>query len=570
MKSTLPAGSYTFVLHSHIPYVMDHGRTPHGMDWLSEGAADTYLPLLQVCHRLIAEGISPKFVVGITPILAEQLAHPDFTQELLNWFGFRFRAAKKNKAEFLKDGRIREASIADFWLSTYSARLQFYLNECNQDIVGAFKQLQDDGHIEVITSAATHGYLPLIGSDTCVKAQIKVGVEAYKRHFGCNPTGFWLPECAYRPNYNWMRPTGGAAFARRGVDDILTELGVNYFFVDSAIVTGGKSAGVYADRFPLLAKLQSRERAGRISHSSVASPNFMQYVNTSDNPDRVAGVFSRNMNTGQQVWSASVGYPGAGCYLEFHKKHKVGGLRYWRVTGDDVGLGEKKLYDPLEAFTVVQDHAKHFAMLVAKEVKETAVNGDYSNITSMYDTELYGHWWFEGPEWLYYARKALADYPEVDVKTAREVYETSPGGDIIRLAEGSWGAGNYHYTWLNADTMWVWERIYSCEDRYMKWANELKHDERTRPLLKQMARELVLLESSDWPFLISTESARDYAELRAAWHDKRFNMLEDLLKKVVNGVEPSADEWGTLGETEERDMIYDDIDPAWWSDDASE
>lgn len=564
MKSTNPVGSFTFVLHSHIPYVMDHGRTPHGMDWLSEGAADTYIPLLQICHRLIAEGISPKFVIGITPILAEQLAHPEFTQELLSWFGFRFRSAKQNRLEFLKEGRIREASLAEFWISTYSARLQFFLNECNQDLVGAFKLLQDDGHIEVITSAATHGYLPLIGSDTCVRAQIQVGVDSYRRHFGCEPTGFWLPECAYRPDYPWARPTGGEEFPRRGVDDMLTEQGIRYFFVDSAIVTGGKSAGVYAERFPLLAELQVRERGSRKSHASVASPNYMQLVNTSKDPDRIAGVFSRNMHTGQQVWSSSVGYPGAGCYLEFHKKHKIGGLRYWRVTSDSVNLGEKSLYEPLEAFNIVQEHAAHFAELVAAEVKEAASTGDFPNITSMYDTELYGHWWFEGPEWLYYARKALEQYPEVDVKTAREVYETAPGGDIIRLAEGSWGSGNYHYTWLNPDTLWVWDRIYKCEDRFMKCAYEQRDNERARPLLKQMARELVLLESSDWPFLISTGAARDYAEIRVEWHESRFNILEALVQKLAAGIEPSTEEWGSLGEAEARDLVFENIDPEWW------
>ncbi len=247
-------GTFTFMLHSHIPYVLSHGISPHGTDWLAEAAVETYLPLLDVCNTLVSEGISPRITVGLTPVLVEQLADESFKDELSGYLKQRIEQAQADQEEFRKDGSYHQAYLARYWEDWYSKGLRDFEEVHRRDIIAGFKRLQDAGHIEIITSSATHGYCPLLSEDTTVQAQVKIGVETYQRHFDRQPRGYWLPECAYRPRYEWSIPPlipgekSGKPYLRKGVEEFLAENGIEYFFADSHLLKGGPGTGVYADQ----------------------------------------------------------------------------------------------------------------------------------------------------------------------------------------------------------------------------------------------------------------------------------------------------------------------------------
>jgi 1,4-alpha-glucan branching enzyme len=435
----------------------------------------------------------------------------------------------------------------------------------NNDIIGAFKKLQDEGYIEITTCAATHGYLPLLGTDSAIHGQLHTGVQSYRRHFGRAPRGIWLPECAYRPAYYDERGR-----VRPGIEQFLAEEGIKVFFSETHMITGGQPVGVAAgDAIGPYGAIKRRylvpmaETKSEKDGGTTMQAYFVSDTTRGGKSDQHSGVsvIGRNNRLGMQVWSAQTGYPGDFDYREFHRKDPVSGLQYWRVTGTKVDLGQKDLWHPDWAEHKVQSHADHFANLVDEEIRSYHVaTGQFGLISCNYDTELFGHWWFEGIDWIKSVLRRLAANPNIELTTASEFVEKHPPQQIMNIPEGSWGSGGTHFTWDNEDTHWMWEPIYNAErhmERLVKQYND-KQDQQTRSVLNQTARELLLLESSDWPFLVTTGQARQYAIQRFTQHVERFT---DLAQSLDNG-EPNTSLTDSLWEL---DRVFPDIDYSDWA-----
>ena len=567
-----PKGAYTFVLHSHLPYVINHGRWPHGMDWLNEATAETYIPLLNVFNKLVNEGISPKVTIGITPVLTEQLNDNSFKEEFKEYVKTKIKAAVEDERLFTSWNQLRLARQAKLWQDFYSQILSDFQNKYKTDLVGAFRKLQDEGHIEIITCAATHGYLPLLGEDTSVQAQIKQGIRTYQEFYGRQPRGIWLPECAYRPRYNWVSPLKpkGKSKLRKGVDEFLSENGIEYFFIDSPLLKGGKAVGVYIERFGALKQLwqQFEKEYQPASEDMKKSPYELYLVNSSGQPKKPVAIFTRDPRTGIQVWSGEHGYPGDGNYLEFHKKQFPGGHRYWKITSAKSDLADKEQYIAENVEERLKENASHFKGLVKGIILENQKKAfPYPFVCAPFDTELFGHWWFEGPGWMYYVLKWMAQDPEIELLTCSEHLAKANPRKVVSIPEGSWGQGGFHWIWLNDWTKWTWKHIYEDEIKMREAAYEFgdNSDEKLQAILKQLARELLLLESSDWQFLISTWGARDYAELRVVEHDKNFKRLYQMLIKYGRKKEADQSDWEFLESVQKRDNLFENIEPKWWA-----
>lgn len=537
---------FCLVLHSHIPYVLAHGDWPHGMDWLYEAASESYLPLLDILQRLIEEGISPQINISFTPVCADQLKNKSFQEGFANYLTMKKEIARKDRNYFINTGNKILSELSSFWEKLYEKLHQNFCEKYKKDIIESYRILQDEGHVEILTSAATHAYLPLVSRDETIQHQIHQGKYISRLFFGKELKGFWLPECAYRPNYVWKPPLGKRrAYARQGVDEILKKLGIEYFFVDSHLLRGGEVKGVYAERFPALKLLWNKFKDEYSQHQESSQDPFFPYL---VHPSGLAFLV-RDEVSGTQVWSRDSGYPGDGWYLEFHKKHFPGGMRYWRITSSLADLAAKNPYEPQRAKEKIEEHASHFVHTlheILKQKKEGIV-------VALYDTELFGHWWFEGPEWLYLVLKKL-NQSSLKPLRASECLERIPAQKIISLPEGSWGQGGFHWVWLNENTSWIWEKIYEIED--MTIGLEKKTVLKNKRVLKQFFREKFLLESSDWPFLISTWSARDYAEVRAAEHYERAKALG---RWLCQKKELRAEEEGLLSSWEKEDNLFKEI-----------
>jgi 1,4-alpha-glucan branching enzyme len=541
--------------------VVNHGRWPHGSDWLNEAAFECYLPLLEVAHRLVADGISPKWTINISPVLTEQLASAEFQKELAFYYDNVMRACVDSRAYFKKEGLNDIVELTHFWERFYERMWELH-RRIGGDIPGTFADLQRGGHIEIITCAATHGYLPLLSRDESIRLQLRTAVETHRRHFGAAPRGIWLPECAYRPRYEWTPPAGqhrGDRRLRPGVEEMLAEYNLEYFVADAHLVAAAAPVFLYRDYVPR--KTQLEAAMPDVSGKAPLSP-YQPYRVASRGGTGSAVAFFRDPKTTLQVWSREHGYPGEYAYLEFHKKHFPGGLRFWRITDASGDLGRKIVYDPKLAADKVTGHARHFVELVAETLRHASAQAP-AVVCSPYDAELFGHWWFEGPLFLDQIAREMTR-ARVTRATLGETLEMVPPTRTVALPEGSWGEGGDHRVWLNRDTEWTWDRVYSAES---EWADHLKRlpgaNGDLRRVITQATRELLLLQASDWQFLITTQAARDYAERRVAEHYAEFKRLSEMARSLEDGQALSADAAEMLRRLEREDFVFAPLDPVW-------
>jgi 1,4-alpha-glucan branching enzyme len=512
--------SLSFVLHTHLPWVLGHGTWPHGEDWLAEAAVHCYLPLVDMLDRLRREGLRNLLTVSITPILAAQLADPRTRSLIDRYLAQRLKAARES---------LHVSALASWWADRFDGLITIW-RRFGRDLVGAFADLAGEGVIELATCAATHAYLPLTHTQELINLELATAVALHERLFGRRPAGAWLPECAYRPGGPWRHPvTGARETARPGVEAFLQRHGIRWTVVDTHLVLGGH---------PAVSSGGDTATAPDVVEGAVAQPVLID-------SSRVAA-FVREPRSALQVWSRDYGYPGDPRYLDFHKRHWPSGLRLWRVTHPRADLADKQPYDPRAAGDAVEAQAEHFVELVAH-----LAGLDDGVAVCPFDTELFGHWWYEGPAWLEAVLRKAAAHPLVTPTSAGAYLEGNPPAARMCLPEGSWGDGGDHRVWVNPDTEWMWYELASSEFAVQTACRHPATTHYKRAVLNQ----LMILAASDWPFLVTTGAARDYAEERFSEHRRR---LQQLLAS------PPTTERLPLWARE--DMAFPFLDPEWWQE----
>lgn len=525
----MPVGYFSLVLHAHLPFVR-HPEYPEFLeeDWLYEAITEVYLPLIFIFQNLHEAGASPRLAVNVSPplceMLADKLLEERYTRHLENLLAL----AEK---EVERTGREDQgfAEVAQMYARNLSAALHLWNDKYNRNLINAFRELQDEGVLEIITCGATHGFLPLISTPEARRAQIEIAVNNYKKHFGRQPRGIWLPECAYEP----------------GLETLLKDARIEYFIGDSHAI-------LYGD---------PRPRFG--VHAPVRCPNGV-------------AVFARDVETSQQVWSAEVGYPGNWAYREFYRDigwdlpydyvkphfHRDGtrrglGLKYHRITGKDVSQPDKQPYLPEIAQAKAAEDASHF---ISERIKQAyhlreIYNGHAPLVTSPYDAELYGHWWFEGPQFLdFFFRKLHYDQTEIEAIAPGDYLDSGIPIQTQQPSASSWGENGYYKVWLNENTEWMYPYQHDAERKMTAFANRFDApEELTRRALNQLARELLLAQSSDWAFQIYQGTTVEYASRRFESHIHRFNLLAEQIEKGQINEE-------MLAEIEARDNIFREID----------
>jgi 1,4-alpha-glucan branching enzyme len=580
-----PAALLTFTLHAHLPFVVNHGTWPHGIEWLHEAAAETYLPLLRVLANLERDGIALHLNLVLSPILLEQLAHPIFRADFPNYIRRKVLAAREDEAFFLQSGEQQLAETARFWQRFFTQALDDF-EALDRNIIQGFRRFSDAGLISLVTSAASHGYLPLLGTDESVRAQVRTAVATHQRHFGSAPAGIWSPECGYRPAGAWKFPVAGVSqslqpqlqpkpqeFDRIGIEQAFSESGLDFFFVDTHLVE--ESERTSSSHLPLAASLPADDRTERMTrepHRALYQAYFVDSPSTSI-LEHSTTVFPRDPRSAIQIWSSESGYPADPSYLDFHKKRFPGGHRYWKVTGSGVDIADKQPYSPTDAAERVQSHASHFVSLVHETLKPCFDDAIPPILCAPFDAELFGHWWFEGPEWLETVARLIHERaPETGVEliSCAAYLKHYPRVGFLTLHEGSWGAEGGDQVWMNPDTAWTYAHIYPAElaTRAIATAGKWRGSESGTRIVKQLCRELLLLESSDWQFLITTGAARDYAERRFLTHQDEFNEVKTIYDawETTGSISPAEEE--RLSQIELRDSIFADIDPSFWVEGA--
>ncbi len=567
-------GNFVLTLHSHLPYVLHHGDWPHGTDWLCEAVAESYIPLLNVFNELLDDGVRPGITISLSPVLCEQIAHPEFPELFLNYCRNRVQAAREDARHFEhSEEELHYQPLAKFWEKWYSSRARDFDQRYGRDVIAAFAALQESEAIEIITCGATHGYYPLLAEDKSIRLQMRVASANYRKHFGRNPNGAWLPECAYRPAYPWRSYLPIDPYQqerpRPAVEQLLADEGIEYFFVDQHMFERSTALGLLTEEGERFVSVHADDFQSTPWNFDPTALSVFRIVSGHEPPEGNAVAFARHQDIAMQVWSGESGYPGDPDYLDFHKKYFRSNLRYWRVTDNNADMQYKQPYVPVWTRDKIELNAHHFIQSVEGSLSHYRQHtGREGSLCVTFDTELFGHWWFEGPAFIKAVLRGLHESPFVNAVTAGEQVRHYKPREIVSLPEGSWGEGGHHKVWMNDHTKWMWYLIYQSEKRFDDLTTRLTSgavDAELRRILNQALRELMLLQASDWEFLVSTFSAKDYAERRFSCHHSDFSRLCDLAEAYADGTKLGAEDEHFLDETEQRNSLFRELEFESWA-----
>lgn len=549
-------GAFTFVLHCHHPFMRRGGRWHHTEEWVHDAILETYIPLLETLYDLRADGVPFALALGISPILAEQLADPLVLEHFDRYLDEQIEAAQKDIYYFEKDAYNEHLRfLAEWYRDSFLHVKDAFATRFSRDLIGAFRGLQDDGLVEIITSAGTHAYLPLLSRGSSLNAQVKAGIASYQRLFGKTPTAFWLPGYGYRP----ARVTQSGE-VQPGIEQYLGANGITSFLIDTHTLTGEKPVGVAAGN--VLGTYDTVQRRYTIPVTDMFPPHPRGYTALKPYLAGNAGVaaLARNARMGQQVWSSDLGYPRDFDYRGSHMRSGTSGLQYWRITGEKIDPVQRDYYHPDWAAYKIEQHAEHFAHLVGDQLRHHHHNGGSGGlVTASFNANLFGHWWFEGIPWLGKVLRHLSHNPDVNLTTPTRYLAEHPAAESADLLESSWGMGGEHFLWDNQETHWMWSLIHTVENRMEELADNFANPSGAEALvLAQAAREALLLQSSDWQFLITTEQGRAYAVQRFTQHLDRFERLAESLETGTPDV-------ALANAYHEEDNLFADVDYRWFS-----
>jgi 1,4-alpha-glucan branching enzyme len=476
-------------------------------DWLYEAIIETYLPLLEVMHSCRDRGLHFRLTMTLSPTLVAMLNDQHLRDKTKNHLVRLIELAEK---EIERTRGTAYFDLAVMYFDRFKKHYDFYLS-LNEDLVGAFGKLQEQGYLEIITCMATHGFMPAIGHKaSTVKGQLITAVEDYKRNFGMEPRGIWLPECGYI----------------EGIEDDLRKAGIRFFFTDTHGV-------MFAEPFPKY---------------GVYAPAYLR---------NGVAAFARDYESSHSVWSANEGYPGDGNYREFYRDigfdldfdyirpyidptgiRLATGIKYHKITNSDCGLPQKDVYNEQNALNKAREHAQNFFFNREKQIEHLSSMMDRPPlITSIYDAELFGHWWFEGPLWIQALIEKMNEVGTIEMITPAGYLQKHPRNQVVKMFMSSWGNKGYGEVWINGSNDWMYRQLYPAARKMKQLALRAAKNSLDKRALNQAARELLLAQSSDWPFIVNSGTAKEYAEKRFADHIKNFNQLSGEIERGSISVE---------------------------------
>ncbi len=515
-------GELAFILHAHLPYVKKNEKNSLEEDWFFQALLECYLPLLHVMEEASKDDPeNAKLTLSLSPTLLSLLESKELKNKFPEWI--------ETRIYFLSKLSIEKKIASEFLLKNIKKYFKFW-DECSGDLINKFKLLSQKGCIDIITCAATHGYLPILRENPkTVTGQIKTAIRHHRNIFDSSPLGIWLPECAYYEN----------------LDTILSDCGIRYAVLDGHGILNAKPRPRYGVYAPICTK-------------------------------KGVAFFGRDSQATLPVWSSREGYPGDSDYREFHKDlgweiplsnlkekgistNRPLGLKFYKITDNSIPLAEKELYVESLAIKKAEEHAEKYLFQRTLQLKNLNISSKFKPILiAPFDAELFGHWWYEGPIFIRNLFKKSTQY-SVKLTNLREILSKTPRIQICEPSPSSWGQGGYHNYWLNEKNSWIVPEITKAGLAFTSIISQVNKDELGLRVLKQAARELLLCQSSDWSFILRAGTTTELAKDRIEKHVKRFWQLIKILE------DKSSIDIDFLNYIEEEDKIFSDINLEDWS-----
>ncbi len=527
-------GHVALLLHAHLPYVRhpEHAR-PLEERWLHEALIESYLPIVDVLDRLGNEEIHAPFTISLSPTLLAMLGDLELRARFVDHLAHVQRlAARLLRGDGIDSATLDAAGCLGAALPFAAARLaevHAIWDRLGGDVVSALVRHADAGRIELVTTTATHAYLPgLLPSPASIRAQLRLGLRYFERVTGRRSIGLWLPECAYDPR---LAPDLAAA-------------GVRFAVLDAHGLELARPRPPFGATAPVI------------------GPGGVAY-------------FGRDPAAARDVWSRTTGYPGDPAYREFYRdvgfdlpaeilEGELGpngtrlmtGLKLHRITGE--GL-PKDRYDPARAEERARIHAAHFVAVRETALTSSPIGNAAPLLVAPFDAELFGHWWFEGPIFLEHTLRALAASARegrIAATTLGGYLERFPEAAVAEPAPSTWGEGGFGEVWTGPAAARLLRHVHHTE-RLVRRAVDRRRDASglAGRALDQAIRELLLLESSDWPFMLHRGDMAGYAETRAGAHAHRAARLA----KIAETIAPTMEDLTWVHAVASRDRFLSEL-----------
>jgi len=521
LKNNISFGKLAFILHAHLPYVSKNEKNSLEEDWLYQAILECYIPIIKVLENTSkTDPFNTKLTLSLSPTLLSLLSDPNIQSKFPSWINTRI--------DLLDSLPLKEKQSSEFLFRKLRSQLKFW-EECSGNLIKKFNELSNSGFLDIMTCAATHGYLPILRENPeTVKGQIQTAIDFHKTIFDIKPLGIWLPECAYYEN----------------LDKILFECGIRYAVLDGHGILNAKPRPRYGVYAPICSK-------------------------------RGIAFFGRDSQSTLPVWSSKDGFPGNSLYREFHKDlgwelpisklqekeistKRPLGLKYHRITSYSTPLGEKEIYNEFEANKKAEEHAEQYLIERAKQLEKLNISDRFEPILiAPFDAELFGHWWYEGPIFIKNILQKSRKY-SIKLTNLREILSERPSIQLCSPSPSSWGQGGYHNYWLNDKNSWIVPEITKAGTVFINLIEKSPKDSLTTRILMQAARELLLSQSSDWSFILRAGTTTEIAKERIDRHLSRFWKLIDILEKK------DKKDSSFLKRIEEEDKIFPNINIENW------
>jgi 1,4-alpha-glucan branching enzyme len=545
-----PAGEVALVLHTHLPYLRGHGTWPVGEEWLFQAWAGSWLPATRMLERLADDGHRDVLTLGVSPMVAHQVRDARLAADVGTWIAGQMWRAEEQRWHHHLDEPVR--ALSSFHWRRFADLLALHEDVQHRGgLTAVWAQLAADGVIELLGGPATHPYLPLQTDPALVDTQLATGLHDHTTWAGRRPDGLWPPELGYRPR-------------GRVADATAQPVEVDRYGTPTLPRTG-----------PILPGLEEHYAAHGIGHIVVDGPTVIRAAGGADRdwtvrpdvPDVATGsadevvhdgvligdgdvaAYARDLAVAYHVWSPTAGYPGNEWYLDFHARGGFGLHPSWRVTDRTGSIHAKRPYEPEAAHRQVGRDVAHLHG-VLRDVLDPRPGG---LVVAAFDTELFGHWWAEGPAWLEGLLRRVADDDRLTTTTLRSHRERRPPTRRLALPESSWGYAKGHASWVTDETRPIWVTLRRAEERAKQ---ALRGGTGPDAVREQVARELALLAASDWPFMITRGDAAGYARERVAAHAAH---LDELCTWLEDGDEPKGEVADRLAAIRDRDDAPRDV-----------
>lgn len=480
-----------FVFHFHLPYLYHHDGRYIEENWYYQNLAEAYIPFLEMIEELAFAGLVPQITVSLSPTLYNMMENEVMSARFKRYLERTLSLIdqeKKNNSE----QRIKE--ILTLYEEKY-LKVMEYFTRYSEDIITPFKILKNQGVVEIITSPLSYSILPLITLKEVINVEISEALKDFKNIFLTESRGFFISECAWSPQ----------------IESFLKKNSVEYIFLD--------------------------ERASDVEPSKmyILPSGIKVFLRDYRSFDFIFGEEGVVRNPFYREFYRDIGYERD---LEYLKRFTEcdfpvnTGIKYFRITDLNLPLEKKELYDPQKAHEAVLADAERFARYIL-DIFSTTDNKPL--FVGIFNAEIFGHRWFEGIEFWrhFFITIRQKRYPIGFVLPTNYINTTTPVAKITPTMS-SWADNGFFDKWLNEKNDFIYPFQYEISKKFISVASRfrgIKISGELERVLKAIAREIVMMHSSDWAVMIASDVHKEYAGRRIAKHYSNAVKLIDWLIK---------------------------------------